>query len=687
MIGQVVTKDKDGNPVDGEGKSLTQSTYQPPDQVKKLFAQVQTDYYTAYTLQHRSFDEFDGISLLDRTRLDQETFAAFVGAQWVPQHKVWRWRGRKNTARNRLIGILAHMLAAMLFPYVRAVNDQDDEEKMTARVMQILVENSLRKAGYEIKFLYIVISALVNPAVHVGLEYVEAIQKVKQQLAGGKVKITETIDEFISGMQIHIIPIDEIMPLDFYTFEVQRQPAYIRVRRISYDEARKIYAGKYTDADGKDRFDYVKAGMTRIVLTGQENQTLFDINWTEADVNYVQEITAYYRAEDLQVTFVGGVFFGNEDDVYNTNPFEHRRMAKSGDDWISVPVYPFAKGGFEPLDPTGRFYYYKSAAFKEYWDDKSLNTAYQLLQDGMYLDVIKPIFVSGVSKVDSTVMVPGATVGIPAGAQVTPYSIGPNLAMAMNVLKQNTNDVNESTQDQTQGGIAQPNVTASATAVAQQNAKVFLGVFGLMMANFIEQIGGLAMDITIMHDTLGELDAEVSGDVGLKFKAILAKGKDKGKNVTHKVIFTDKHMGKEYTDKQLAKLEWALFDKAGGLESNTRIYEVNPYQFARMTYSMEVDADQIVSKSMGTDRQQNLLAFQMLTDPRVAPYTDPEAVVDDFIIDEFSNGDPDRYKRKGNSDMLNNVMGQPGGQGGPPASGAFPPQVGSAALSQLPLGT
>lgn len=677
MIGQVPTA-KDGKPVDGNGKSLTPSTYNPPEEVKKLFAQVQTDYQTAYALQHRAFDEFDGVSLLDRTRLDQETFAAFVGAEYIPVHKRWRWRGRKNTARNRLIGILAHMLAAMLFPYVRAVNDQDEEEKMTARVMGILVENALRKAGYEQKFLYMIVSALVNPAVHVGVEYVQATQKVKQQLAGGKVKITEAIDEFISGMQLHIIPIDEIMPLDFYTFEVQRQPAYIRVRRISYDEARKVYAGRFKGKDGKDRFDYVRAGMTRIFLTGQEAQTLYDIDWTEADVNYVQEITAYYRAEDLQVTFVGGVFMGNEEDVYNTNPFEHRRMAKTVDGWISVPVYPFAKSGFEPLDPTGRFYYYKSGAFKEYWDDKSLNLSYQLLQDGMHLDVIKPIFASGIAKFDSTAMVPGATIGMPMGSSVTPYTIGPNLAAAMNVLKQNTQDVNESTQDPGQSGVKTPGITATAVADAQQNAKIFLGVFGLMIANLVEQVGAIAMDIVIMHETLGELDAQVSQGVGLKFKAILAKGKDKGKNVTHKIVFTDKHMGKEYTDDQLSKLEWSLFDKAGGIESDQRIYEVNPYQFARMSYSMEVDADQIVAKSTGTDRQKKLLAFQMMTDPRVAPYTDPEAVVDDFVIDEFSDGDPERYKRKGNSDMLNSVMGQPG------MGAAAPPQIGANALSQLP---
>src|SRR5690606_5911503 len=151
-----------------------------------------------------------------------------------------------------------------------------------------------------------------------------------------------------------------------------------------WDEARAIY-GEHKD------FKYVQAGMTRILLTGQENMTLYDIEWTEADRDYVQEITMYYRSEDLEVTWVGGVFMGDETDVYNRNPFKHRRMTLAtgpdGKEWVTVPVYPFAKSGFEPIDPTGRFAYYKSGAFKEYWDDKSINYSYQLLQDGMALDV------------------------------------------------------------------------------------------------------------------------------------------------------------------------------------------------------------------------------------------------------------------------------------------------------------
>jgi len=113
----------------------------------------------------------------------------------------------------------------------------------------------------------------------------------------------------------------------------------MRVRRISYDEARSIYGnGKYM-IDGKDQFDYVEAGKTRVVQSGQSKQIVYDVDWTTADQNFVQEITAYYRPEDLEVTFVGGVFMGNYKDIYNSNCFKHRRMSMVGNEYKSIPVF------------------------------------------------------------------------------------------------------------------------------------------------------------------------------------------------------------------------------------------------------------------------------------------------------------------------------------------------------------
>lgn len=671
MIANIVT-DKKGNPLDGNGKKLSVSLYNPPEEIKKLFAQVQKDYSIAWRLQHRTFDEFDGMSLLDRSRLDQQTFGAYVGAVVEPITKQWRWKGRKNTARNKVIGILAHLISGMLFPYCYAYNDEDEEDEMTAKVMRILIEDHLKKADYEIKFLYMVTSALVNPAVHVEVEYVEAMQRIKEKVSDGKYKVTEVIDEFLSGIGLNILPIDQILPADFYTNDVQRQPNYTRIRRISYDEAREIYAKKCY-IDGKDQFDFVQAGMTRIILAGQEHQTLYDIEWTEADANYVQEITLQYRPEDLEVTFVGGVFFGNYEDVYNSNPFKHRRMSMIGKEFKSIPIYPYAKTGFEPLDPAGRFYYYKSACFKEFWDDASINKAYQLAQDGMYLDVIKPLFMSGVTKVDQSVMVPGATVAMPTGATVTPYSLSPNLAAALNILRVNQEDISESTQDKSQSGITKAGVTATASLKAEQQAQVILGVFGTMIAELIRQVGALTIDCIIQHTTVGEIDATIPESLNMKYQTILSRGKENGKDITNKIEFDSSMIGSDMSKKKADDLEWDMFFKNGGLDSKTVHYKVDPYRFARTQFSVYIDPSQIISRSMGTDILRKDRAFNILMDPRVQPFINPQAVVDKFVLEEYSDGNPDEFKKTPeqvsqeqqqqgggqNNEMLKNIMGNP----------------------------
>lgn len=664
MIGFQITDPETGKPLEQYTK-LTPSAYQPPEEVKKLFARVQMDYQIAWSLQNRPWNEFDGKSLLQRTREDQETFGAYVGAEFLPVHKRWRWKGRKNTARNKIIGILAHMLAAMLFPMVYAQNDEDEEDKMSALVMRILIEEHLRKAKYEMKFLYMVLTALVNPKVWVHIEYVQAIQKVKVT----RDTIKEVVDELLSGIQMHILPIDELLLGDFFT-PLQQQSVVFRLRRIPYDQAVSENKGMYF-LDGKDVTDYIQPGMTKMVM-GSEEQTLYDVPWTEADRNYVQELTAYYKGEDLEVKWIGGVGIFDHTNVYNANPFKHRRMTMIGEEWLTMPIYPFAGAYFEPIDPTGRFQYGKSAAFKEFWDDATQNKMHQLMIDGTYLDVIKPMFISGVSQVDSIVIAPGATVGMPAGSQVSPYQMGPNLAAAMKAMEVQKDDMSESTQDKIMNGAVEPGVTATAVNKAEQNARIFLGEFGLMIASLVADIGELVMDCEIQHVTVGDVDASVPEALSMKFKTILAKGKEKGKDVTHRIEFTDKFMGQKMTPKQIDDYEWKLFDKSGGKpETDQYIHHVNPYKFARTRFSMYCDAEQIYLKATGADKQRKIERIQMLTNQFIYPFVDGEAFANSVIEDE-SDGDPDRFKKKGPAMPM---MGAPPAPGAPTVGGIPPLQT------------
>ncbi len=436
-----------------------------------------------------------------------------------------------------MIGILAQLIAGMIIPTVFAADENDNESKDCARCMRILVQEHLRRSGYDIKFVYMVLSALVNPATFVQVEYVQKMQTVKVRLKSGEIKIEQAVDDILSGLNLSVVPIDELMLGDFFTFDMQAQPYLVRVRRISYDMARGIYAGRYFDDEKgaqKDRFDYVEAGKTRVFMASQEGQTLFDVEWTEGDQNMVQEATFYYRGEDIEVRWVGGVFMGvfdpaKPEEVFNSNPFTHRRMTQVGEEWGTMPVYPYVKSGFEPLDPQMRFAYFKSAAFKEFWDDATLNMANRLLVDGMHLDVIKPFLISGIAKYDGNVVAPGAVASLPKDAVVNPFSIGPNLAAAGNVIDRNNRDMDDSTIASILRGQEPGKVqTATTTVEIVNNAKKMLGVCGALTAALMKDVGELTIDCIITNETVGELKEDLPGALSMKFLTYLARGREKG---------------------------------------------------------------------------------------------------------------------------------------------------------------
>lgn len=631
-----------------------------PEDVKRLWEHVRQDYFKDYSLQNRPFQEFDMLSLLQRMNLDQQTWGAFVGANYSTADQQWRWQGRKNTARNKIIGILAHVVSSMLYPFVYAYNEDNKEDELTARVMRILIENHLKKTKYEDKFLYMMCSALVNPAVFAQVECVEALQKIKYK-KDGKWVIDQVIDEVISGIHLNLVPVDQLMLADFYTSDIQNQPHIIKARRISYDEAKKIYGGKYK-WNGNDVFDSVMKGdMTQAVGAGRDNQTIYNIDWTLADQNFVQEITAYYKAEDLEVTFVGGILMGNYDDVYNTNPFKKRRITvnKRGD-YVTMPVYPFAKTGFEPIDPNRRFAYYKSAAFKEFWDDASLNRAFQLAQDSSYLGAFSPTMITGVTgPIDSSIMVPGYTFGAPKDATLTPAFQQKNMASLQFLMQKNEDDMSLSTQDQLQSGVAAPGVTATASIKAEQNAKIIMTVFATMIANLVKDIGQLYVDDVLLHTSQGEVDATVPENLVIKYNTIRHQTKEGGKEVNNIIQFEPNMALPTFTKDKADELEWKIYNENGAEDTHTYSYIVDPYKFAKAQFSVYVDPQVIISRSLGTDtlRKERLLTWAQ--NPVFAPYLNMKEVTDKLIIDDLAEGDPDKFRAEDNqmNQMANSMFG------------------------------
>ena len=81
---------------------------------------------------------------------------------------------------------------------------------------------------------------------------------------------------------------------------------------------------------GEDLFNFVQAGKTHCIGPADQSRTLYDVESSEADANFVQELTIRYRKEDLEYTYVGGVGMFDYANPYE-NPMTHRRMVMGRD--------------------------------------------------------------------------------------------------------------------------------------------------------------------------------------------------------------------------------------------------------------------------------------------------------------------------------------------------------------------
>lgn len=572
MIG-VLQYDKDGK------VETPLSAYQPSEEIKSLTARIGQDFNVAYNLQHKPFAEFNDYSLLQRADIDQKRWNAYRAPQSEDIDEAWRWNGIRPITRNRLLGILAQMIARIIIPAPFAQNDKDEIDRMAAQIMRDLLEYNIRNSNYIENYILWITDALVNPAAYLGVGFFEALQTIKEENEG-KISKKDVLDGVMSGFQTFNIPLDEILIGNFYQKDLQRQRYCFRRRFIDFDEAQALM-GKHKN------FNYVRPGIRTVF--DAESSMFYDV-YDESLQTLVEETTYFNRREDSEILFMNGIYLGDTDP--EANSIKHR-------DNENRPKYNFGVLGFENI--SSRFFYFKSAAWKLGDDDELVVRIEQLLADATFLETMNPTVTTGIGQLNESIMIPGKnTVLENPDAKIQPIRIGASLSAAMQLLLKKEKDISESSQDPLQSGI-QTGVpkTAREAVLLAQNAKINLGRFGNMLANSLRDLGSLMMDVILQHQTVGELVEIGKGESIQKFKTFILSVKENGKEMNKKIVFKPEMMGEEAeSEAEILNRSMEILEKEGGIDSDLRIYEVNPEKWRKLKYMITVDVDELLPLSL-----------------------------------------------------------------------------------------
>ena len=592
-----VMRDKKGLPVSPV------SLYQPEEKEKKVNEMIRQDFETAYQVHTKPYRELNDLSLIQRQSKDQQSFNSYVPPKSNDPDNSWHSNAIRPIVRNRLMSIVAHLTANLVYPQVFAQNKNDENDKESASVMRDLMEWAGEQADYVKTFFYAVIAACVNPASIIHTEYVKKYRTVKEIDEKGKWTEKEIENELFSGFKDSIVPVDEIFFSNIYEQDLQKQPFIIWTRILDYSLAQQKY-------DNNEKFKkYVKPGVVNVFDT-QAGQ-FYEVRDENLTDRQVREVIYYNRALDLQLINVNGVLLT---DPEQPNPRQDKK-------------YPFVKFGYELVDE-GRFAYYYSLVRKMSKDEEIVNTLYRMIIDGTYLQLMPPTVVFGNETINASVVAPGTVTTLSENSKIQKLDIGGNLSAGLSVIQKVEASISESSNDVLQSGQAEKGVqTAYEISRLEQNARLMLGNFSKMIGFMVKELGELRISDILQYLTVGEI-TDIASDAGrLKFKTLFVESRGSEKKRTKKLIFQP---DLEVTDPLMASYD--VLEEEGGLNSDLEIYKINPKLFRERKFKIKVSPDTVTPPS---DILQKVLNLELYDRAIASPYINHEAITKALLLGSY----------------------------------------------------
>lgn len=583
----------------GDKNNGTISSYQPSQEVLELTKLVRDAYKKGHEILHKEWVELNNYSIVGRMNKDQLTFNSFVDESVEDPREAWKWKGTRGQARKNTMAMHAQITSQYILPSVFAQNESQELDREMSDMAHDIMEWMAVNSNYRSSFLIASMGMLVNPVTYLGAEYNEVFQKVKVMNEEGGYSSKEILDEVLSGYQAPVYSADQILITNAYEQNIQKQVWVIKRRFVEYDEMQAVH-GKH------DNFAFVTKGIKSVY--SEDDGLFYDIK-DEDNESIVEEVIAYCRRDDLEITFVNGVYMG--DDNVEANPFSHRDNRNAP----KVPVTPF---GYERIGE--HFFYYKSLINNVGWDHVLLDQMYEITMNKEILDLLPPMVFKGVDSVDTEVVIPGGMIASSnpdfEATPLLPRTGNQGGYNAMQTIQQSIDDGSVSAL--TKGQLPDPNQKAYTVGVANQQAQVMLSAVGKSLGESVMQYGMLMLDIALNHLTVAQID-ELTGDPKYRTFVLEDQAID-GKRVDKKIMFDESLIGRRMSKKQRDEMAVEMYQKSMEKDGYEYLYRINPHLWSKMKYMTRIEPDAMIPKNAEFEKAQAQQIYTLLRqDPLIAP--------------------------------------------------------------------
>jgi hypothetical protein len=637
------------------------SSYLPPLPVMDLTAMVKKDYSQGNEILTRSWPELNNRSVLDDMDRGGRMANAFVDEEVDDPADAWRWRGTRSMARNKGLAMHAQLTAAFLIPGFSAQNDADEMDRDFGDAMHEIVEwmTLPQNSNYRSSFLALVFGMIESPVTYLGAEWCEVYQEIKEKTEEG-LKITEILDEVLSGFKAPVFSADQVLISNAYERDIQKHRFNITRRYIEYSEAEAKY-GEH------ENWQFVSPGIKSIY--NDDDGLFYDVK-DEDHPHLVEEATYKSRRKDLEVCFINGIYFGDEN--VEANPIKHR-------DNRNAPKYNIVPFVYNRIG--AHFFFGKSMMNAVGWDNQLYDAMSEMVMNASFLELDAPVAVSGSDKIDTDINFPGGITAF-ADKDTKVQAIFPpkNFAAAYNAMAATKDSIDDGTlSDTSTGQLPEASQKAYTVAQAQANAKKLLQGTAQTLAESIVAYGPLMSDIAINHLTAPQVDEIVGGGSRLKYRKFLLEDQVvDGKRVSKEIRFEEAFMAKNMTEEEERDANLKLLSEVGYPDNKKHLRVLNPHLFSKQKYLSRIDPEEMFPKNQET-MQAVLSSFYQLVQQN--PFINLESLTRKLAYAHFKGESEEIMQEQPLRTLPGALPGQVGKEGSDMASQFAQRQAGRVAAA------
>jgi len=552
------------------------SLYQPSDpKVQEITKYAKRAYARGHEIQTKSWTELNNRSLIEDEQNGKNNFNVFVEEGTDDPSEAWKWPGRRGEARKRGIALHAQITAGYLFAGISAQDENNKEDRAAGDFMRGIVEWMVENSDYGSSFIQASMGIMMNPITYLGAEFAEVMQSIRVKTDKGY-ELKEVLDEELSGFRAPVYSSSDIMITNAYIspFNFQRQTCVIKNRYLDYDDAKR----KYGD---NENWKFVQKGHNSVF---NETDGMFYDVYDSDNQDVVKETICLWRGQDLEVSFLGGVYMGNENVEWN--PMKHR-------DLKNQPKYNVVPFGYSLISE--HFVFYKSLMSDLHWEDSFYDEFSRNVLNRELLDLNPPTVTSGDEDdlVRTAVIFPGSNVVAKSKDFNVKSILPPSQGNRYAALADVKNSIEEkSISDVASGQLPQATQKATSVNQAVQSGRILLKGLGRTLGQSIVAYTKLMVDISVNHLSTIQINEITGGVMEERYREFVLPNKvSQGKRVTQTFRFDKNLVGKEMTKKEKEMYAVALAEESGYPESQNTIISMNPEMAARMKYLISYDPE------------------------------------------------------------------------------------------------